>query len=694
MTELPSILTTALNNITTAAVTELNASSSPSSSSSSSSPWNVTSVDQLLLERMGPRGKDTASAVLLTVVYVLIFLSGSLGNLCTCVVIVRNSCMQTTTNYYLFSLAMSDLLLLFFGLPPELFSIWSAYPWRFGEAFCYLRPTILELTSYASVLTITAFTVERYIAICRPLLSHKIAVLSRAVKIIVCIWVVSVLVALPYAVHTRLFYAVTWPSTGQPVADSLVCSIPDKWLEGRMTYMFQVSTFLFFLAPVTLIICLYILIGIAVRRSPLVARGVSANGQGQHVKHAPLPQQPRRVVIRMLVAVTVAFIICWAPFHTQRLMVLYVRHWTPYLLAAQSHIFYISGVLYFISCTVNPILYNVISRRYRMAFKRTIFGRCTQSSPAHGSGCPQSGLLLRPRSLQRSGVAASLPPPPRNDVLDPDSSPTRPLRGDPHCPPCRRLLVLRPDVTRGVTSQKSDVTKESVVTRAKRLTESVCPKLLLKLRKVRSDEKPAVQHEEEAEAEAEEEDAPGKDCKEELLPCGELEGSPGLRNGYTKLHVIYTERKDTAGQGVFPPEEVQTGSTCSSRCVDPSTTTCHHHHHHHHHLVKEADSEEGEGEEKKDHKCFISGNLDSNYNSKRDHSPNAGEEKRHVYNAEDKRFSSPSRRRLVVVKPLVKSKSLCRLCLSDSLGNNGHRAVFHNHSDTYPAAGCDTVMTS
>lgn len=42
-------------------------------------------------------------------------------------------------------------------------------------------------------------------------------------------------------------------------------------------------------------------------------------------------------------AVTVAFIICWAPFHTQRLMVLYVTSWTPELLAVQSHIFYISG---------------------------------------------------------------------------------------------------------------------------------------------------------------------------------------------------------------------------------------------------------------------------------------------------------------------------------------------------------------
>ncbi|PVD29293.1 hypothetical protein C0Q70_11890 [Pomacea canaliculata] len=53
------------------------------------------------------------------------------------------------------------------GLPPELYAIWEAYPWRLGETFCYLRQTILELTSYASVLTITAFTVERYLAICK-----------------------------------------------------------------------------------------------------------------------------------------------------------------------------------------------------------------------------------------------------------------------------------------------------------------------------------------------------------------------------------------------------------------------------------------------------------------------------------------------------------------------------------------------
>lgn len=51
----------------------------------------------------------------LTFIYSVIFISGILGNVITCVVITRNKNMHTATNYYLFSLAVSDLLLLVSG---------------------------------------------------------------------------------------------------------------------------------------------------------------------------------------------------------------------------------------------------------------------------------------------------------------------------------------------------------------------------------------------------------------------------------------------------------------------------------------------------------------------------------------------------------------------------------------------------
>uniref|UniRef100_T1HL76 G_PROTEIN_RECEP_F1_2 domain-containing protein n=1 Tax=Rhodnius prolixus TaxID=13249 RepID=T1HL76_RHOPR len=61
----------------------------------------------------------------MTVLYSLIFLTGVIGNVSTCIVIARNRHMHTATNYYLFSLAISDLLLLISGLPQEMYQLWS-----------------------------------------------------------------------------------------------------------------------------------------------------------------------------------------------------------------------------------------------------------------------------------------------------------------------------------------------------------------------------------------------------------------------------------------------------------------------------------------------------------------------------------------------------------------------------------------
>lgn len=53
--------------------------------------------------------------IVLTVIYSLIFVTGVIGNVITCFVISSNKSMHSATNYYLFSLAISDLLLLISG---------------------------------------------------------------------------------------------------------------------------------------------------------------------------------------------------------------------------------------------------------------------------------------------------------------------------------------------------------------------------------------------------------------------------------------------------------------------------------------------------------------------------------------------------------------------------------------------------
>lgn len=65
----------------------------------------------------------------------------------------------------------------------------------------------------------------------------------------------------------------------------------------------------------------------------------------------------------------VAFFICWAPFHAQRLLAIYGAPTSTHMITAFGIMTYISGVLYYVSTTINPLLYHIISNKFREAFK-------------------------------------------------------------------------------------------------------------------------------------------------------------------------------------------------------------------------------------------------------------------------------------------------------------------------------------
>lgn len=219
---------------------------------------NTQSVNDIPIDiLLGPKRDTLCVVVPITIIYVIIFLSGLIGNVSTCVVIAKNKSMHTATNYYLFSLAISDLLLLVSGLPQEMYSIWSRYPYVFGYTFCILRGLFSETSANATVLTITAFTVERYVAICHPFLSHTLAKLSRIIKLIIAIWIIAVCFAIPQALQ----FGVTPYIPDIPESD--MCQV----VNPMMSHSFEISTFLFFVAPMTLITILYILIGLRLRNS-------------------------------------------------------------------------------------------------------------------------------------------------------------------------------------------------------------------------------------------------------------------------------------------------------------------------------------------------------------------------------------------------------------------------------------------
>ncbi|CAL4074707.1 unnamed protein product, partial [Meganyctiphanes norvegica] len=89
--------------------------------------------------------------------------------------------------------------------------------------------------------------------------------------------------------------------------------------------------------------------------------------------------QSRRLGVRMLVAVVVAFFLCWAPFHMQRLFFAIVttfNGWDYELYKdINDKLFLFTGTFFYLSSAINPVLYSIMSTRFRKALHHTFFGR-------------------------------------------------------------------------------------------------------------------------------------------------------------------------------------------------------------------------------------------------------------------------------------------------------------------------------
>jgi neuromedin U receptor 1 len=114
--------------------------------------------------------------------------------------------------------------------------------------------------------------------------------LSRAVKVILLVWVIACCSASPYMPYVDLFHAAT--RNGTPIEASLTCNIPQEKFADAVP-LFQISAFLFFVTPMCIISVLYILIGITLKRS-----GLSRRASDDRTSSSTM--QSRRAVLKML----------------------------------------------------------------------------------------------------------------------------------------------------------------------------------------------------------------------------------------------------------------------------------------------------------------------------------------------------------------------------------------------------------
>jgi hypothetical protein len=71
-----------------------------------------------------------------TILYVFIFMFGTVGNILVAFVIWRNREMRNSTNVFLMNLSLADLLVLLVTMPTALMELHTREKWHLGEAMC------------------------------------------------------------------------------------------------------------------------------------------------------------------------------------------------------------------------------------------------------------------------------------------------------------------------------------------------------------------------------------------------------------------------------------------------------------------------------------------------------------------------------------------------------------------------------
>ncbi|XP_037824647.1 neuropeptides capa receptor, partial [Lucilia sericata] len=252
--------------------------------------FNCSRSDYMLFI-LGPQTMPLFKSLSTTILYGGILITGLFGNVLVCIVIYKHSNMHTATNFYLFSLAVSDLIYLIFGLPMEVLLYWHQYPYYFGLPFCKARAYISEASTYVSVLTIVAFSAERYIAVCHPLYLYLQTGFKRALLIIAVLWLWSFLGAIPFCIYTEINY-LNYPPDNSTIVESGFCGFDTP----ENIPIFEVSSLAFFIIPMLAIIYFYFSMGVKIYTRRTQKLGVQQGSMHKESRHL----KSRKAVIRML----------------------------------------------------------------------------------------------------------------------------------------------------------------------------------------------------------------------------------------------------------------------------------------------------------------------------------------------------------------------------------------------------------
>ena len=295
--------------------------------------------------------RGTTLRVVESCIFILLDLAALVGNSLVCLAFYRNPSLRTVTNYFILSLALTDLSAAVLAIPLGVSST-VANRWitgNFGckiEYFCGYNLTILSL------LTVMTMAINRYLCVTNPVLFRNTFSEKRSTIIVAGTWTVSaVIVVVLYFISGIQFHIVTF----QPS----FCF--RDYLDTSGSIVFTVILQIVIAVPSVVIIVCYVKIYLAIHQHNITVAPASQGGNPAFgIQEAKLT--------RMLTVVVVGFYLCWFPvFIANILIVLGVVTKTA---AKYSNFFFSFPIL--TGSVINPVIYAAMNKSFRRQFLKIL----------------------------------------------------------------------------------------------------------------------------------------------------------------------------------------------------------------------------------------------------------------------------------------------------------------------------------
>lgn len=313
---------------------------------------------------------SSAEAYVFVGILSFIFIFGLVGNILVCLAIYCDKDLrQQHSNYFLFNLAVTDLLTVIFVIPFCTAALVQGN-WGFGDALCQATAFVYYSLAIVGLESLAFISWDRFYAIIHPLKYRANITPKRICKAIAFCWVWAVIFTIPCAVLGWFRYGkyesmCTYNFTGTG----------DKWKTQVITYSI-LTIVLCIMIPSAVILFCYLRIVSVVRHQgtrvhTITPRERTTTNSTNSRRHA-WRNYYRFKGFRTITLVIVLFILSWTPFSVTRLIKTVT--WNHEIIPAVVDTF--ATVLSLFSTAANPLAYSLFRKDFRRAFKRLLRQAC------------------------------------------------------------------------------------------------------------------------------------------------------------------------------------------------------------------------------------------------------------------------------------------------------------------------------